>query len=110
MTAIRKYTAFLLFILFSCYYCGISMFSHTHIVNGASVVHSHLGGGSEHFHSDSEYALIDILSNFQSECAASFDSTGTPFYLLTEVTTGYCAPSHLDGAQSVPALRGPPQL
>ena len=110
MTAIRKYTAFLLFILFSCYYCGISMFSHTHIVNGASVVHSHLGGGSSHVHSDSQYAVIDILSHFQSECAVSFDSAGTPFYLLSDVRSVYCAPSFPDGICSTLFLRGPPQI
>ena len=110
MTAIRKYTAFLLLILFSCYYCGISMFSHTHIVNGASVVHSHLGGGSDHIHSDSQYAIIDILSHFQTECAVSFYTAGTPFYLLSEVFIGYSTPTYLDGVRSAQTLRGPPQL
>ena len=110
MTAIRKYTAFLLLILFSSYYCGISMFSHTHIVNGASVVHSHLGGGDEHIHSDSQYAIIDILSHFQSEYAVTTDTAGTPFYLFSEIITAYIVPFLFDGAQSVLFLRGPPTL
>ena len=57
-------------LLFSCYYSSISLFSHAHIVGGVSVVHSHFGGDSDHNHSDSQYAVIDILSQFQSESAA----------------------------------------
>ena len=110
MTAIRKHTALLLLILFSCYYGGISMFSHTHIVNGASVVHSHLGGGPDHVHSDSQYAIIDILSHFQTEFATSFNTTGTAFHLLSEITAGNYAPSCPEGIKSAQTLRGPPQL
>ena len=95
--------------LFCCYYSGISMFSHVHIVNGSSVVHSHLGGGTEHDHSDSQYAVIDILSHFQSECAMDFCSTGLPFFKLSESVTGYSEPACLNGCRPVYSLRGPPQ-
>ena len=47
-----------LMVIFCSYYAGISMFSHTHIANGSSVVHSHLGGDADHDHSDSQYAVI----------------------------------------------------
>ena len=109
MREFRKYSAVVLLMLFSCYYSGISLFSHTHIVHGSSVVHSHLGGGTEHDHSDSQYAVIDILSNFQSECATSFHCIGTPFIQLSESYIGYEAPAYKDGENQAYSLRGPPQ-
>lgn len=109
MKHIRKYSAAVLLLIFGCYYCGISMFSHTHITNGSSVVHSHLGGSSEHNHSDAQYAIIDILSYFQSEGAVCFHGLETPFVLLSESFTGYEAPSQLSEACPVHTLRGPPQ-
>ena len=105
----RTYFAAILLILFSCYYSGISLFSHTHMVHGSSIVHSHFGGGEEHDHSDSQYAVIDILSSFQSECAVGFHGTRTPFLLLSESHTGYEDPFHLNEEHPVHALRGPPQ-
>ena len=96
-------------LIFCTYYAGISMFAHTHISNGTSVVHSHLGGGSDHDHSDSQYAVIDILSNLQSEAAVCFFYVGTPFLLLSESFIGYAAPSFLTEVRPVHALRGPPQ-
>lgn len=107
MKQIRTYSVLAL-LLFCCYYCGISMFAHTHIVHGSSVVHSHLGGGAEHDHSDSQYAVIDILSNFQSECAGGYISTEVPFFLLSDFYAECQAPSVLNGVALVLTLRGPP--
>ena len=99
----------MLLLIFGCYYCGISMFSHTHITNGSSIVHSHLGGSSEHNHSDEQIAIIDILSNFQSEGAVCFHGLEAPSIQLSESYTGYEAPLHLSQALPVHTLRGPPQ-
>lgn len=96
-------------LLFSCYYSGISMFSHVHIVNGSSVVHSHLGGGVDHEHSDSQYAVIDILSHFQSEYAVDFISVGSPFFQLSESFVGYVSPVCPRDEHPAFLLRGPPQ-
>lgn len=85
------------------------MFSHTHISNGTSIVHSHLGGSGEHDHSDAQFAVIDILSNFQSESAVSFHGPETPSISLSESFTVYEAPSDLNEAHPVHTLRGPPQ-
>ena len=95
--------------IFCSYYAGISMFSHTHIANGSSIVHSHLGGGSEHDHSYSQYAVIDILSNFQSEGAAGFYSIQAPIVQVSESYIGYLSSLHLSEERSANALRGPPQ-
>ena len=85
------------------------MFAHTHIVHGSSVVHSHLGGDAEHNHDDSQYAVIDILSNFQSEGATGFIAVPIPFFTLADSSIAYTAPSYVDEVVSVRLLRGPPQ-
>ena len=105
----RTYPALLMLLIFSCYYSGISLFSHVHIVHGASVVHSHWDGTSEHNHSDSQYAVIDLLSNFQSEGAVTFDTVATPFAVqLSDAFVNYSAPFYQDAAISLCSLRGPP--
>ena len=109
MQKLRTYAAVILVLLFSCYYSSISMFSHTHITNGSSVVHSHLGGSGEHNHSDAQFAVIDLLSYFQSEGAVLFHGLETPSVLLSESVTEYEAPSHLSEVRSAHTLRGPPQ-
>ena len=105
----RKHIALFILMLFSCYYSGISMFSHVHIVNGASIVHSHLGGGSEHNHSEGQYVVIDLLSNFQSEAAVDCILIEAPYFLLTDISTDYISPSYFSENQYVHLLRGPPQ-
>ena len=105
----RTYSAITLLLLFCCYYSGISLFSHTHIVHGSSIVHSHLGGGTDHDHSESQYAVIDILSNFQSEGAVECCCAEVPFFFLSESYGGYDAPSFPDELHPAHKLRGPPQ-
>ena len=108
MRRFREYSAVILLLIFSCYYSGISMFSHVHITNGSSVVHSHLGGSSEHDHSESQYAVIDILSNFQSEYASGCSDVPSPFFQLSESYTAYEEPSYLNEVRAGYGLRGPP--
>ena len=110
MRLLRTYTSSFLLMLFSCYLCGISLFSHTHIVNGSSVVHSHFGGNSEHQHSESQYAVIDILSNFQSETAVNYIFADTPFFQTSDICTEYMAPAKECLVHPAQSLRGPPQL
>ena len=105
----RAYKAVLLLLLFSCYYCGISMFSHAHILNGSSIVHSHFGGASDHEHDDSQYAVIDVLSQFQTEYASESCCIDGHFLLSAEICTVYTAPGYLNEGVSVHTLRGPPQ-
>ena len=85
------------------------MFSHSHIIGGSSVVHSHFGGSGEHNHSDAEFAIIDILSNFQSELAVSYKGLEIPFIQLSESFTGYEAPLYLSQELLMHTLRGPPK-
>ena len=108
MKNFRTYMALWLMVIFCSYYAGISMFSHTHIANGSSVVHSHLGGTGNHDHSESQYAVIDILSQFQSESTAVCTGVPSPFFQLSESYIVYDAPVYLNVEQAVHTLRGPP--
>ncbi|MBQ5592972.1 MAG: hypothetical protein IIU76_00115, partial [Bacteroidales bacterium] len=105
---LRIFSTLFLLLLFGCYYSGISMFSHTHIVNGTSIVHSHFGDEDGHQHSESQFAIIDILSNFQSEGAVYFYNTAVNISLLTEIPCEYesclCVAEVIDSY----TLRGPP--
>jgi hypothetical protein len=109
MKNLRAYPAAILLLLFICYYCGISLFSHAHIMNGSSIVHSHFGGSADHEHDDSQYAVIDILSQFQSEYASDSFCIDSPFLLFSEICTAYEVSEYLNEAVTVHSLRGPPQ-
>lgn len=61
--------AFLL--IFSIYACSITFFTHTHIINGVTIVHSHFyttddEGKPTHEHSGAEIQLINNLSTYFS--------------------------------------------
>lgn len=109
MRCIKTYTALFLMVVFCSYYAGISMFSHTHIANGSFIVHSHFGGDAEHDHSDSQYAVIDILSNFQSETASTFQSTGSPYQTASESYSLPEASAYQSQVHTAYEHRGPPQ-
>ncbi|WP_081852490.1 hypothetical protein [Prevotella sp. 10(H)] len=56
-------------VLFITYACSITFFTHTHIVNGVTIVHSHPystddEGKPAHEHSGAEIQLIHTLSTF----------------------------------------------
>ena len=95
-------------LLFSCYYSSISLFGHSHIVGGVSVVHSHLGGNADHQHSDSQYTVIDLLSHFTSEAATDYHfmqplAFNSPDFIIISDRVHYMEVS------PVQKLRGPPQ-
>ncbi len=109
MRNVKTYTALFLMMVFCSYYAGISMFSHTHIANGSSIVHSHFGGDAEHDHSDSQYAVIDILSNFQSETAQTFQGIGSPLQRASESFSVPETPAYQSQVHTAYEHRGPPQ-
>lgn len=54
---------FFLPILFIFYFGGITLFTHTHVVNGVIIVHSH-PYNSEHTHTAQQAETIFFLSSF----------------------------------------------
>lgn len=58
-------------VIFITYACSITFFTHTHIVNGVTIVHSHPfltdeDGNLTHEHTPAEIQLIQVLSTFFS--------------------------------------------
>ena len=51
-------------VLFISYMAGITLFTHSHVVNGVTIVHSHpFKKGSEHSHATVEFQLIHLLNH-----------------------------------------------
>ena len=52
-------------VLFISYMAGITLFTHSHVVNGVTIVHSHpFKKGSEHSHTTVEFQLLHLLLLF----------------------------------------------
>jgi hypothetical protein len=80
----KQIIARMLIVIFTCYYANICFFYHSHIINGATIVHSHLYNQPHtqtNAHGESEITLISALSVFQSlQVAVCF--TGLGIFLL----------------------------
>lgn len=73
-TMIRnKHTALMLkmaiLAIYVAYACSITFFTHTHIINGVTIVHSHPfesdeSGNSSHTHNGATIQLIQVLSSY----------------------------------------------
>ncbi len=68
---IRDIFKFFFPLLFVCYWGGITLFTHPHVVNGVIVVHSH-PFGEGHAHSKGGLETIFFLTHFDSPCQDVF--------------------------------------
>ena len=112
---ICKSLSLLLLLIFLGYYSGITLFPHTHIVNGITIIHSHpfnSGGGNNSSnlpHSGKELQLIHHLSEFLSTAASiSFIALIIKSLLVDDLVhstkEGYGEP----GGNRTNSLRAPP--
>ena len=112
---IGKLVRILLLLLFIGYYGGITLFPHSHIVNGITIVHSHpfrsdKGGDSSKLpHSDKELMLIQLLSGFLTTVFAIWIFESILRLLLQKIkvystTDGYAE----SGGDCNYSLRAPP--
>lgn len=65
----RQILGRILIVIFAFYYANICFFYHSHIINGVTIVHSHIHNKAHtqtSTHSVSELILISTLSSFQS--------------------------------------------
>lgn len=72
---------FFLPLLFVAYLGGITLFTHSHVVNGVIIVHSHPFKG-EHEHTEAEFETIFFLSSFAASDGLFTPFTATPFFIL----------------------------
>ncbi|MCD7817051.1 MAG: hypothetical protein LUH12_10345 [Bacteroides sp.] len=73
-------TGWLLLLLFSLYWCGITLFTHSHVVNGVVIVHSH-PFHTGHAHTGVQYETILYLSAIVSSGNES-TSVDLPLWLI----------------------------
>ncbi len=83
----------ILFLVFVVYYINISFFTHSHVINGVTIVHSHFHSKNHTMsgsHSESELTLISALSLFHSLQAFLFLVSLGMALLLMAI---FCLPS-----------------
>ncbi|SFK56863.1 hypothetical protein SAMN05216357_103127 [Porphyromonadaceae bacterium KH3CP3RA] len=109
----KRLIASILFVVFTFYYVDICFFSHSHIINGTTVVHSHLHNKAHTqtgTHTDSELKLISSLSAFET-LAADLSAVIPGVLILLQV---FILPFLKEKIYSKPAacisLRDPPTL
>ncbi|MDR1719854.1 MAG: hypothetical protein LBR67_07030 [Dysgonamonadaceae bacterium] len=74
--------------MFAFYYVNTCFFYHSHIINGVTIVHSHIHSNSHAqtgSHSESELTLISVLSDIQSPLAMLFFAAIASFFILLTV-------------------------
>ena len=68
-------------LIFIAYLGGITLFTHSHVVNGVIIVHSHPFKG-EHQHTEVELETIFFLSPFAASGSLFTPSSTTVFWVL----------------------------
>lgn len=111
-----KYMKFVLPVLFMLYMGGIISFTHVHIINGVTIVHSHpyhhnADGTTDHEHTGTELQLLHQLSTIQQVGSCLFDYT-VKAYTSYEITLNSqpVVHTHLCQLNKAVQLRAPPVL
>lgn len=114
--AILKFAKLTLLVLFVGYYSGISLFFHTHIVDGQAVVHSHFynldaetnNPVKKHTHPASAYDIIQHLNKVNFEALVDVSPYETPFLLSQSIYRKIFSPDIIFSAILPKPSRGPP--
>ena len=69
-----------LLLLFIAYWGGLTLFTHSHVVNGVIIVHSHPFKG-QHEHTEVQLETIFFLSSFVASSLSALLSA-TPIFLI----------------------------
>ena len=107
MDRLRKYLRIALPLLFISYLGCLIAFTHVHIVNGVTIVHSHPyqkndDGTPKKEHNYAEFQLLHQLSTFAQVLIAAFIAT------FCVVSTRPIYPDHLRPVLGKVSLRAPP--
>ncbi len=84
----RIYLPIGLLLLFVSYFSGISLFTHTHVVNGVVIAHSHPFAKDKHNHSITQVLAFNKAGHFQSVEIAEFESVTPQWHEIYELN--YC--------------------
>ncbi len=75
-----------LVLIFLSYYSGISLFTHTHVVNGVMIAHSHPFAEDTHNHSETQILAFNKAGHFQSAEIAEFETITAEWHELYELS------------------------
>ena len=99
-------------VLFISYMAGITLFTHSHVVNGVTIVHSHpFKQGTAHQHSTVELLHIHILSHLIADSATVVFALPLFVSFLLCLLLGRLPHTHFHAPyHGVTALRAPPAI
>lgn len=109
----RKYMKWILPVIFIGYFSIVSLFEHTHIVDGVIVVHSHpyktLPDGAAHHHPVTQLQFFYFLSHFVAGdgCVASL-TVSFLLFLLFSYAVPLVSPGFISLPKGALQLRAPP--
>lgn len=108
----RDMMKYFLPILFTAYMAGITLFTHAHVVGGATIVHSHpFKKGSTHEHTAVEFQLLHLLNEvLLTDSGLSPLSVIALFLLLAIFLTPPPRQPFCASCMGVVSLRAPPAL
>ena len=89
MEKLRNILKWFLPLLFIAYLGGITLFTHSHVVNGVIIVHSHPFKG-EHSHTEAQVETIFFLSSFVASSlpAILFAASAFPYFVACAECSG----------------------
>jgi hypothetical protein len=109
----RQIISRILIVIFAFYYANICFFYHSHIINGVTIVHSHVHNKAHAqtgTHSVTELTLISVLSAFQSlQTTLCFIGLGL-FFLLQAIIRPFAEDRIIPKTVTCISLRAPPAL
>lgn len=112
----RKYLRIALPALFIAYLGCLIAFTHVHIVNGVTIVHSHPysktdDGRPDHDHSYAQFQLLHQLTTVQIGGAAAVSLLLAAFLtVLYKLSFNPVCPDYLTPVVGIPSLRAPPVI
>ena len=108
MEKLRQIMRLFLPLLFISYLGGITLFTHSHVVNGVIIVHSHPFKG-QHEHTEAEVETIFFLSSFVTSSLPAL-LTATSVFLVLLYLLGVLATERIKTVKprGCISLRAPP--
>lgn len=97
-------------LLFIIYQVGITSFVHVHLVNGVTVVHSHLTVDNEHEHTENQVASIDCNCHYVCSEIPELISISAPTMTLSPIDYAEALVGVVKSEVSIFCLRGPPAM
>ena len=110
LSLLRMIKAWVMLLLFVVYQVGVTSFVHVHIVNGVTIVHSHLLGDNEHEHTEKQVASIDCCCHYFCADVPEAVAVAAPSVVLLQVDYAEALVGEVTSDVPTFCLRGPPAV